>query len=256
MKPEQMKAEVQERYGKIARGTVSGCGSGCGCGSDDSVDVITPGTPLYTDHNEEIVGTANLGLGCGDPVRFSGLADGMTVLDLGSGGGIDVFLAARQVGLSGRAIGLDMTSEMLERAEANRRKLNIANAFFLKGDIESIPLPAESVDWIISNCVINLVPDKNTAFKEMPRVLRPGGSFVISDIVTDGVIPEQYRENADLWAGCVAGAIDRTEYIAMIRDAGFDTIEILSEHSGSENNDLPFTVQSVTLKAGKAQLNQ
>ncbi len=213
-------------------------------------------TPSYAEHNERIVETANLGLGCGDPVRFSGLREGMTVLDLGSGGGIDVFLAAQQVGPSGRAIGLDMTDEMLERAEENRRKLNVANAVFLKGEIENIPLAQESVDVIISNCVINLVPDKRKSFREMHRVLRPGGSFVVSDIVTDGIVPEEYREDADLWAGCVAGAIDRNGYLEMIREAGFESVEILSERSAVESGDLPFSVQSVTVKAGKKGISR
>jgi ubiquinone/menaquinone biosynthesis C-methylase UbiE len=173
------------------------------------------------------------------------------VLDLGSGGGIDVFLAARQVGQHGRSIGLDMTDEMLERAEANRRKLGFSNAFFLKGEIENIPLPAESVDWILSNCVINLVPDKKNAFREMYRVLSPGGSFVISDIVTDGSVPELYRKDADLWAGCVSGAIDRGEYLGVIRDAGFEAVEILSERSAAETGNLPFSVRSITVKATK-----
>jgi SAM-dependent methyltransferase len=249
MNASDMKAEVREHYGKIARGSQSGCGSGCGCGSDETVDVTAVMTPSYTGHDEAIVETANLGLGCGDPVRFSGLSAGMTVLDLGSGGGIDVFLAAQQVGPSGRAIGLDMTEEMLERAEGNRRKLGVSNAFFLKGEIENIPLPAESVDWILSNCVINLVPDKRKAFREMHRVLRAGGSFVISDIVTDGAVPDRYRDDAELWAGCVSGAIDRKEYIDNIREAGFDSVEVLSERSAMDTGGLPFAVHSVTVKA-------
>ena len=224
MNANDIKEEVKEHYGRIARGTQSGCGSGCGCGTDESVDITAVMTPSYSEHDETVVQTANLGLGCGDPVRFSGLREGMTVLDLGSGGGIDVFLAAQQVGSSGRSIGLDMTEEMLERAEKNRRTLGIPNAFFLKGEIENIPLPSESVDWILSNCVINLVPDKGKAFLEMHRVLRPGGSFVISDIVTDGEVPEQYRQDADLWAGCVSGAIDRQEYFDKIRNAGFNSV--------------------------------
>ena len=251
MNANDIKAGVKEHYGKIAQGSQSGCGSGCGCGSESSVDVTELLAPSYTGHNEAIVGTANLGLGCGDPVRFSGLREGMTVLDLGSGAGIDVFLAAQEVGPSGRAIGLDMTDEMLGRAEQNRRKLGIANAVFLKGEIESIPLPAESVDWILSNCVINLVPDKRKAFLEMHRVLRSGGSFVVSDIVTDGTVPERYRQDTELWAGCVSGAIDRGEYVSMIHEAGFDSVETLSERSSGETGDLPFAVRSITIKATK-----
>lgn len=244
-----MKDEVKEHYGKIARDAIKGCGSGCGCSSDDDVTAVM--TPTYDNHDSEIVGTANLGLGCGDPVRFSGLQEGMTVLDLGSGGGIDVFLAARQVGSSGRALGLDMTDEMLERAEANRRKLNISNAFFLRGEIDNIPLPADSVDRIISNCVINLAPEKEKVFREMHRVLKPGGAFIVSDIVTDGVVPEEYRNDARLWAGCVSGAADREEYLNMLRNAGFESIEVLAERPALDDGGLPFSVRSVTLKGGK-----
>jgi SAM-dependent methyltransferase len=253
MNANDIKETVKDHYGRIARGVQSGCGSGCGCGSKESVDVTAAIVPSYAGHDEAVVETANLGLGCGDPVRFSGLREGMTVLDLGSGGGIDVFLAAREVGEKGRSIGLDMTDEMLERAEKNRQKLGIPNAFFVKGEIENIPLPGETVDWILSNCVINLVPDKKKAFAEMHRVLRDGGSFVISDIVTGEAVPDRYRTDTELWAGCVSGATERTEYIGMIREAGFARVEILSERPASETGNLPFSVQSITVKATKGR---
>ena len=161
----------------------------------------------YNDENAPIIEAADLGLGCGTPGAFADLEKGMTVLDLGSGAGIDVFLAAQEVGPLGKAIGLDMTDEMIKRANANRQKLGILNTEFRKGEIEDMPIESNSVDRILSNCVINLVPDKRKAFSEMYRVLKKGGKFTISDIVSIGEIPESVRSDMQLWAGCVSGAI-------------------------------------------------
>lgn len=251
MQADKMKNEIRARYGSIAK-TEGGscCGPTC-CGGDDVAELTSPAAPDYEGHDADVVTTTNQGLGCGDPVRFSGLEKGMTVLDLGSGGGIDVFLSAKEVGPTGRAIGLDMTDEMLERAEENRKKLGLWNTMFVKGEIENIPLPGSTVDRVISNCVINLVPDKKKAFREIHRVLREGGSFVISDIITDGEIPDEYREDPLLWSGCVAGAIDRAEYLGTIRNAGFEDVRVVTEKRTSKTGTLPFSVYSVTVTASK-----
>lgn len=250
MEANRMKDEIREHYGSIAKSGDSCCTS-TGCCGADVTELETPGRPEYEEHDQNVVTAANQGLGCGDPVRFSGIEEGMTVLDLGAGGGIDVFLSAKQVGPTGRAIGLDMTDEMLERAETNRTKLGLWNTVFLKGEIEQIPLPGRSVDRVISNCVINLVPDKEKAFREIHRVLREGGSFVISDIVTDGTIPEVYREDPFLWSGCIAGAMDRTAYLETIQKSGFRDVRVLTEKRTSEQGNLPFSVHSVTVTAVK-----
>ena len=165
-------------------------------------------------------------LGCGNPTALAQLSPGEVVLDLGSGGGIDVLLSARRVGPSGKAYGLDMTDEMLALARENQRKAGVANVEFLKGEIESIPLPDQSVDVIISNCVINLSADKDRVLREAFRVLKPGGRFAVSDVVTRGEVPEEIRKNMLLWAGCVAGALEDNEYRAKLAAAGFEAIGI------------------------------
>jgi SAM-dependent methyltransferase len=165
-------------------------------------------------------------LGCGNPTALAELKPGETVLDLGSGGGIDVFLSARRVSPGGKAYGLDMTDEMLALARQNQQKAGIANVEFLKGEIENIPLPDNSVDVIISNCVINLSADKDRVLREAFRVLKPGGRFAVSDVVTRGEIPADIRKNILLWVGCVAGALDETDYRAKLAAAGFEAIDI------------------------------
>jgi len=249
MQPDEVKEAVRQHYTEVVRAGTTCCGGGCGSGSAE--DLTAPMTPAYEGQDSDILATANLGLGCGDPVRFSGLVEGMTVLDLGSGGGIDVFLSAKEVGASGRAIGLDMTDEMLERAESNRSKLGLWNTMFVRGEIESIPLPSGSVDRVISNCVINLVPDKRKAFREIFRVMRKGGTFVVSDIVTDGVIPETMRKDPELWAGCVSGALDRTEYLGIVREAGFEGVEILVEKKSGGEIAGSFVLSSITVRGRK-----
>jgi arsenite methyltransferase len=167
-------------------------------------------------------------LGCGNPLAIAELKPGEVVLDLGSGGGIDCFLAARKVGPAGRVIGLDMTPDMIKLARRNAKKLGMANVIFDYGEMEEIPLPDASVDAIISNCVINLSPDKDAVFGEAYRVLRPGGRLSVSDMVVDGDLPPAIRDNLDAWAGCLAGALDESDYLAKIRAAGFDQVEVLS----------------------------
>jgi SAM-dependent methyltransferase len=259
--PQALKTEIRERYGKIAAGggTHPCCGppasadAGCGCGSgDNSLQTVSlMMNEEYRSADERIVEAADLGLGCGTPLAFADMEAGMRVLDLGSGAGIDVFLAAQKVGPTGKAIGLDMTDEMLALARKNRATLGIANAEFLKGEIEDMPIESNSVDRIISNCVINLVPDKGRAFAEMHRVLKPGGKFTISDIVSLGRIPDDVRKDLELWAGCVAGATDRDEYLRIVKDAGFTNLVIAKEKPYSLEKEVPFGLESITLTAQK-----
>jgi arsenite methyltransferase len=171
---------------------------------------------------------ADASLGCGNPLAIAEIQEGEVVLDLGSGGGIDVFLAARQVGSEGKVIGLDMTPEMIKLARNNAKKIGATNVDFRYGEMEDIPLPDGSVDAVISNCVINLSPDKDAVFSEVYRVLRPGGRLSVSDIVVDGQLPQAIRQNLESWAGCIAGALDERDYLGKIERAGFEEIEVLS----------------------------
>jgi arsenite methyltransferase len=224
-----IKDVVKEKYGEAALRVVSG-GSSCCCGpapSDrHSADPIT--SNLYEAAQiEGLPDTAVLAsLGCGNPTALAELKPGEVVLDLGSGGGIDVLLSARRVGTAGKAYGLDMTDEMLALANENKRKAGVENVEFLKGEIENIPLPDSTVDVIISNCVINLSADKDRVLAEAFRVLKPGGRFAVSDVVTRGEIRSEIRKSVLLWVGCVAGALEENEYRGKLRAAGFDQIEI------------------------------
>ena len=222
-----IKEVVREKYGEAARrmGTPSGC---CGTAAADAscCDPIT--SNLYDDAQaQQIPGEAlQASLGCGNPTALAKLNPGEVVLDLGSGGGIDVLLSARRVGPSGKAYGLDMTDEMLALANENKRKAGVANVEFLKGEIENVPLPDDSVDVIISNCVINLSADKDRVLREAFRVLKPGGRFAVSDVVTRGEIAPEIRRNVLLWVGCIAGALDENEYRAKLAAAGFQQIDV------------------------------
>jgi arsenite methyltransferase len=225
-----VKEIVMEKYGQAVLRVVKGTGSAC-CGSSPSScssggDVIT--SNLYDElQKSELPDTAVLAsLGCGNPTALAGLRPGETVLDLGSGGGIDVLLSARRVAPGGKAYGLDMTDEMLALARDNQQKAGVTNVEFLQGEIENIPLPDHAVDVIISNCVINLSADKDKVLREAFRVLRPGGRFAVSDVVTRGEIPAEIRKNMLLWVGCVAGALEENEYRAKLARAGFEGIEI------------------------------
>jgi arsenite methyltransferase len=234
-KNEEIKKMVKEKYGEVAEGKTkvskSCCGpavsSCCGGGSQQSlVDM----SALYSEADKASVPDgADLGLGCGTPVAYADVREGMTVLDLGAGAGIDCFVASKYVGKSGKVIGVDMTEEMIRKANENKGKVGIKNVEFRLGEIESLPVDDQSVDRVISNCVINLVPDKGIAFSEIYRVLKPGGKFTVSDIVLDGELSEEERRDAALWAGCVSGALQRKEYIEKIKGAGFKDIKILSE---------------------------
>jgi SAM-dependent methyltransferase len=224
-----IKEVVREKYGQAAQRVTAGEGSAC-CGAsgccDSSLDPIT--SNLYgSDETGELPQDAVLAsLGCGNPTALAQLHPGETVLDLGSGGGIDVLLSARRVGATGKAYGLDMTDEMLSLAEENKRKSGLQNVEFLKGEIESIPLPDASVDVIISNCVINLSGDKDRVLREAFRVLKPGGRFAVSDVVVRGEVPPAIRKNMELWVGCIAGALEEMEYVHKLAKVGFDAIDV------------------------------
>jgi arsenite methyltransferase len=226
-----IKEAVRERYGEIAR-NVGKSGSSCCSGSSSCYDGERGSegisANLYADDEAKTLPEKAVlaSLGCGNPTALAELREGETVLDLGSGGGIDVLLSARRVGPSGKAYGLDMTDDMLALARENQRKAGTTNVEFLKGEIERIPLPDDSVDVIISNCVINLSADKDRVLREAFRVLKPGGRFAVSDVVTRGAIPEQIRRDILLWAGCIAGALDENDYRARLAAAGFDAIGI------------------------------
>ena len=221
-----IKEEVRNRYGKAAtRARENAADGGC-CGGEGDGNAIS--SHLYTtDEIRELPQEAVVAsLGCGNPVAIAALNEGETVLDLGSGGGIDVLLSARRVGPAGKAYGLDMTDEMLELANDNARKAGVTNVEFLKGEMEAMPLPESTVDVIISNCVVNLSPDKDAVLREAYRVLKPGGRFAIADIVTREKMPAALKRSLELWAGCVAGALSETEYRAKLAGAGFGDIKI------------------------------
>jgi arsenite methyltransferase len=221
-----IKEVVKQKYGQAALRVTSGGSSCCGASPSCGCDPIT--TNLYDAAQAgEIPEEALLAsLGCGNPTALAKLNPGETVLDLGSGGGIDVLLSAKRVGPTGKAYGLDMTDEMLTLANENKRKSGVENAEFLKGEIENIPLPDNSVDVIISNCVINLSADKDRVLREAFRVLKPGGRFAVSDVVTRGEIAPAIRQSVLLWVGCVAGALDENDYKSKLSVAGFQQIEI------------------------------
>ena len=240
---EKIRDVVRDRYAGAARAVeeerTACCGpsaseSGCGCGTDipDACGDATFGAGLYAGEDRAAVPDAAklASLGCGNPTAVAELHEGETVLDLGSGGGIDVLLSARRVGSTGRAYGLDMTDEMLELARRNQQEAGVANAEFLKGTIEEVPLPDESIDVIISNCVINLSGDKPAVFREAARVLRPGGRFAVSDIVADDDMDEETRRDMEKWTGCIAGALTRGDFERELIATGFEDVEITETH--------------------------
>ena len=221
-----IKEEVRKRYGKAAQRAQEKSADGGCCGGESEGNGIS--SHLYTtDEIRELPQEAVVAsLGCGNPVAIAALREGETVLDLGSGGGIDVLLSARRVGPEGKAYGLDMTDEMLDLARENARKAGVTNVEFLKGEMEEMPLPDSTVDVIISNCVVNLSPDKDAVLREAYRVLTPGGRFAVADIVTRGKMPTELKRSLELWAGCVAGALSEDDYRAKLAAAGFGDIEI------------------------------
>jgi arsenite methyltransferase len=237
---EEIREAVRERYAAAARavdaGTEATCGEpgSCGCGPDliSEEQLVSFGSGLYTNgEQQELPDAAKLAsLGCGNPTAVAQLNEGETVLDLGSGGGIDVLLSAGRVGSAGRAYGVDMTDEMLELARRNQRQAGVENVEFLKGTIEQVPLPDHVVDVIISNCVINLSGDKPAVFREAARVLRPGGRFAVTDILADPDMDEATRRDMAQWTGCVAGALTEDEFRSELEAAGFDQVEVRETH--------------------------
>lgn len=230
MREEDVKKVVREGYGAIAGGSKPCCGPSepCCCGPSRMEDIgVRIG--YCREELESVPEGANLGLGCGNPVALASLREGETVLDLGSGPGLDCFLAADRVGEAGKVIGVDMTPEMLERARENARRGGYRNVEFRLGEIENLPVADGSVDVVISNCVINLSPDKPRVFREAYRVLKPGGRLVVTDIVLRGELPQKVRESTAAYVGCIAGAALREDYLRMIEEAGFQEVEVIEE---------------------------
>jgi arsenite methyltransferase len=225
---ESIKDVVQQKYGEAARQARSGLKPGCGCGTSACCDTDPITSNLYDENQAAAIPAEAMlaSLGCGNPTALAELKPGEIVLDLGSGGGIDVLLSARRVGPTGKAYGLDMTDEMLALARENQQRAGLTNVEFLKGDIEHIPLPDDSVDVIISNCVINLSSDKDRVIAEALRVLKPGGRFAVSDVVVKGEVPDPVRRSMELWVGCVAGALEEASYRDKLVRAGFEGVGI------------------------------
>lgn len=221
---EEIKQVVKEKYGEIAAKNQPGCG--CGCGSKSNKIVGYTIMQDEYDHMDGYVADADLGLGCGVPTEYAGIKKGDTVVDLGSGAGNDVFVARSITGDEGKVIGIDFTLEMIGKAMANKLKVGYANVDFKLGEIENIPLEKDLADVVISNCVLNLVPDKNKAFAEIYRILKPGAHFCVSDIVIRGELPAGLKKSAEMYAGCVAGALQQDEYLGIIEESGFKNIEI------------------------------
>jgi SAM-dependent methyltransferase len=223
-----IKEAVRQKYAEAARHARSGQKAGCGCGTSPCGDADPITSNLYDEHQAAAIpaGAMLASLGCGNPTALADLKPGEIVLDLGSGGGIDVLLSAKRVGPAGKAYGLDMTDDMLALARENQRQSGLTNVELLKGDIEHIPLPDNSVDVIISNCVINLSADKDRVIAEAFRVLKPGGRFAVSDVVVRGEVPEAVRRSMELWVGCVAGALEEDAYRDTLTKAGFEAVDL------------------------------
>ncbi len=250
MEKEKVKKHVKERYGKIVKTNQSCCSSPCCQPSSQNISQKIG----YSENDlKNIPKESVLGLGCGNPVALAGLNQGETVLDLGSGAGIDVFLASNKVGNTGKAIGVDMTKDMIKKAENIAKQKGYKNVEFRLGEIEALPIEDNSIDVVISNCVINLCSSKEKAFKEIFRVLKLGGKLMISDLVTKEELPEELRRNFDAWADCIGGALQRDDYLGIIRNVGFSDIETLSEkpYLIDISNELKGKIISISVRAFK-----
>lgn len=251
MEEKEIKKSVKERYSKIAAGEESTCS--CCSGTPDILEQAKA-AGYSADEIKSIPEEAIFGLGCGNPTALAEIHEGETVLDLGSGGGIDVFLAANKVGEHGRVIGVDMTEEMVQTAIKNAKKCGYKNVKFKLGEIEHLPIEDNSIDLIISNCVINLTPNKLIAYREAFRVLKPGGRILVSDLVTLGDIPDEIRKSFQAWSECIAGAMEKEEYLDTIKKAGFKDVEIIEAHYFTEPNmdiRLDGKILSIQVKANK-----
>ena len=232
---EEMKAAVREKYGELARaGEGSCCAAGGCCGTGEGI------TNMSDDYTglEGYVPEADLGLGCGLPTEAADLKPGQSVLDLGSGAGNDAFIARRAVGESGEVIGVDMTPDMIRKSRENLAKLGYGNVAFRLGELEALPVESGTMDRVLSNCVLNLVPDKAKAFAEIHRVLRPGGGFGISDVVLEGDLPPSLRAAAEMYVGCISGALGKSDYLGMLRESGFVGVEVVKEKAITIPEDL------------------
>lgn len=246
-----IKDAVKAKYGAVAKGKKSVCcDSATPCCSEDLVSISTG----YT-HDElaTLPEGSEMGLGCGNPTSLAEIHPGEVVVDLGSGAGVDCFLAAKKVGERGLVIGVDMTEDMLDKARQNARKGGYANVEFRQGEIENIPVQDSTVDLVISNCVINLAPDKERVFREIYRVLKPGGRFCVSDVVSKGTIPDPVREDMEKWAGCIAGALEKNEYLSIIRNLGFQHTKIGSEVDYDYEKTDEYSLASITVVAYKPE---
>ncbi len=251
MKDDEIKKTVRERYAQIAAKESSCCApSNSCCGTTDQATDISKKIGYRDEELDSVPEGANLGLGCGNPTALASLKEGEIVLDLGSGAGFDCFLAANKVGQKGKVIGIDMTSEMIERARENARKSGYENVEFRLGEIENLPVADNSVDAIISNCVINLSPDKGRVFKEAYRALKPGGRVMVSDIVLLKELPESVKNSVEAYVGCVAGASRKEDYLATVAAAGFQEVEVVSEKSFGMGQ-LDVSIASINVRAVK-----
>jgi arsenite methyltransferase len=252
MKEKQIKKVVKGRYARIARQDQDSCRPGCSCGASSSLPAEAIG---YSAKDlEHVPEEAIMGLGCGNPAVAADLKAGEVVLDLGAGAGVDVFLAANKVSPTGRVIGVDMTEEMVDKAKNIARDHGYRNVEFRLGEIEKLPVEDESVDAIMSNCVINLSPDKSKAFREAYRVLKPGGRLTVSDIVSEGALPSEIRSDLNAWACCIGGALEQREYLKKIEDAGFKNVQVVSSNGfciEGEQSQLLAKLLSITVKAYK-----
>lgn len=252
MKEKEIKEVVKGRYAQIAKQDQESCCPSCGCGASPSVQAEAIG--YLGEDLEHVPEEAIMGLGCGNPTAIAELKAGEVVLDLGSGAGVDVFLAANKVGPTGRVIGVDMTEEMVDKAKNIARDHGYHNVEFRLGEIEKLPVEDESVDAIISNCVINLSPDKSKVFREAYRALKPGGRLTVSDIVSEGALPNEIKSDSNAWACCIGGALEQQEYLREIKEAGFEDVRVLSSKEfdiEGEGSQALTKLLSITVKAYK-----
>ena len=253
MKNKEIKNAVKKRYTKFAKDDTSCCPT-CSCSEKNDITKHTEAIGYSANELKSIPESAVLGLGCGNPTALAELKKGEVVLDLGSGAGIDVFLAANKVGENGHVIGVDMTEEMIQRAKKIAKDNGYINVEFRLGEIEDIPVNDNTIDVIISNCVINLSPDKLQTFKQAFRVLKPGGRLLVSDLVTEGFLPDDIRKSLDAWGACIAGELEKNEYLETIKKAGFHNIEIVNQNRYTEkeiDSRLVGKITSIKVRAYK-----